>query len=156
MFFFAKRSGYHYFGDVLLGDGNLVVSFNQAGHKVCIYKEYHSVCPPRRNWDSPTPSLASECAPPPETKGGGPAGEGLGESPHLSPTPSLTPLSHPLSRQRVCPSPRGGGHTRLRVRGCGSPNSDDGRKSLALCTLCDCIQSYHALSGNLIWCDAHL
>jgi hypothetical protein len=39
---------------------------------------------PRRNWDSPTPSLASECAPPPEPKGGGVAhsraGEGLGES----------------------------------------------------------------------------
>ncbi len=37
----------------------------------------------RRNWDSPTPSLASECAPPPVTKGGrahSPAGEGLGES----------------------------------------------------------------------------
>ncbi len=39
----------------------------------------------RWNWDSPTPSLASECAPPPGTKvgrGGGhsPAGEGLGES----------------------------------------------------------------------------
>jgi hypothetical protein len=26
---------------------------------------------PRRNWDSRTPSLASECAPPPGTKGGG-------------------------------------------------------------------------------------
>jgi hypothetical protein len=26
---------------------------------------------PRWNWDSPTPSLASECASPPETKGGG-------------------------------------------------------------------------------------
>ncbi len=26
---------------------------------------------PRRNWDSPTPSLASECAPPPGTKGVG-------------------------------------------------------------------------------------
>ena len=26
---------------------------------------------PRRNWDSPTPPLASECAPPPEPKGGG-------------------------------------------------------------------------------------
>jgi hypothetical protein len=38
----------------------------------------------RRNWDSPTPSLASECAPPPRTGGGGrahsPTGEGLGES----------------------------------------------------------------------------
>jgi hypothetical protein len=52
-------------------------------------------------------------------------------------------LSHPLSLQRVCPSPtpfpqetvplppepKGGGHTRLRVRGWGSPNSDDWRKS---------------------------
>jgi hypothetical protein len=38
---------------------------------------------PRRNWDSLTPYLASECAPPPGTKGGvafSPAGEGLGES----------------------------------------------------------------------------
>jgi hypothetical protein len=26
---------------------------------------------PRRNWNSPTPSLASECAPPPEPKRGG-------------------------------------------------------------------------------------
>jgi hypothetical protein len=36
---------------------------------------------PRRNWDSPTPYLARECAP--GTKGWGafsPAGEGLGES----------------------------------------------------------------------------
>jgi hypothetical protein len=51
-------------------------------------------------------------------------------------------LSQPLSRQRVCPFPQnrgpgggGGGHTRLRVRGWGSPNSDDWRKSLALCLL---------------------
>ncbi len=48
--------------------------------------------------------------------------------------------SHPLSRQRVCPSPQnrdgGGWHTRLRVRGWGSSNSDDLRKSLALCLLC--------------------
>ncbi len=41
---------------------------------------------PRRNWDSPNPSPASECAPPPGLKGGG-------------------------------------GHTRLRLRGQGSPNS---------------------------------
>ena len=27
---------------------------------------------PHRNWDSPTPSLASKCAPPPRTKGGVP------------------------------------------------------------------------------------
>ncbi len=45
-------------------------------------------------------------------------------------------LFQPLSRQRVCPSPPqpwGGGHTCMRVRGWGSPNSDDRRKSLALC-----------------------
>ncbi len=47
-------------------------------------------------------------------------------------------ISQPLSRQRVCPSPQngGGGHTRLQVRGWGSPNADDWR-SLALCLLCD-------------------
>jgi hypothetical protein len=43
---------------------------------------------------------------------------------------------HPLSRKRVCtpppPQPKEGEHTRLRVRGWGSPNSDDWRKSLAL------------------------
>ncbi len=47
---------------------------------------------PRRNWDSPNPSLASECCAPP---------------------------------------PRTGGHTRLRVRGWESPNSDDWRKNSA-------------------------
>ncbi len=39
----------------------------------------------------------------------------------------------------VCPlppEPKGGGHTRVRVRGWGSPNSNDWRKSLALCLLC--------------------
>jgi hypothetical protein len=37
----------------------------------------------RRNWDSPTPSLASECAPPPNQGGGGTlaAGEGGGGVP---------------------------------------------------------------------------
>jgi hypothetical protein len=38
---------------------------------------------PRWNWDSPNPSLASECAPPRGTTGGGahsPVGDGLGES----------------------------------------------------------------------------
>ncbi len=53
---------------------------------------------PRRNWNSPTPLAASECALPPG--------------------------------QRV------GGHTRLRLKGWGSPNSNDWRKSLALCLLC--------------------
>jgi hypothetical protein len=63
---------------------------------------------PRRNWDSPTPSLASECAPPPGIKGGG------------------------------------GGHTRQRVRGWGSPNSNDLKKSLALCLLCEGIPDWQA------------
>ncbi len=46
-------------------------------------------------------------------------------------------LPTPLSRASVPlpPEPRGG-HTRLRVRGWGSPNSDDWRKSLSLCLLC--------------------
>jgi hypothetical protein len=37
---------------------------------------------PRRNWDSPNPSLASECAPPPEQGGGAhsPAAKGVRES----------------------------------------------------------------------------
>jgi hypothetical protein len=42
----------------------------------------------------------------------------------------LSPASVPLPRYQ-----RGGG-TRLRVRGWGSPNSDDRGKSLALCLLC--------------------
>jgi hypothetical protein len=43
----------------------------------------------------------------------------------------------PLQQANVplSPEPRGGGHTRLRVRGWGSPDSDDLRKSLALCPL---------------------
>ncbi len=48
-------------------------------------------------------------------------------------------LSQPLSRQRVCPPPQTKGwegHTRLRVRGWGSPNSDYLRKRLALCLIC--------------------
>ncbi len=69
-----------------------------GGHKVRIYKEYHSVCP-----------LV-----------------GIGTLPtHLS------PASVPLP-----PEPGGGGHNRLRARGWGRPNSDDLRKSLALCLLC--------------------
>jgi hypothetical protein len=38
----------------------------------------------------------------------------------------------PPPRQRVCPfpqNPRGRGHTRLRVMGWGSPNSDDWKKA---------------------------
>jgi hypothetical protein len=68
------------------------------GHKVHIYTEYHSVCPLVGIRTLPSPSLASECAPPPQPKGG---------------------RAH---------SPAG--------KGWGSPNSDDWRKSLALCLLC--------------------
>jgi hypothetical protein len=54
-------------------------------------------------------------------------------------------LSHPLSRQRVCPSPpepkRGGGHTRLRVRGWGCPASQVRRRPK-----CDQIAPSHPLS----------
>ncbi len=45
----------------------------------------------------------------------------------------------PLQPQASVPSPPDqwvGGHTRLRLKGWGSPNSDDWRKSLALCLLC--------------------
>jgi hypothetical protein len=60
---------------------------------------------------------------------------------------------HPLPRQRVFPSPqnqRGGGHTRLRVWGWGSPNSDDWRKSLALCLLCGLSHSPKELSREAL------
>ncbi len=52
---------------------------------------------PRRNWDSPNPSPASE--------------------------------------RGIPPGAKGGGHICLRLR---SSNSDDWRKSLALCLLCAC------------------
>jgi hypothetical protein len=52
-------------------------------HKVHICRVPQCLSP-RRNWDSPNPSRASECAQShsPELKGGGAlgAGEGLGES----------------------------------------------------------------------------
>ncbi len=44
------------------------------------------------------------------------------------------PASMPLSPESE--GGGGGGHTRLRVRGWASPNSDDWRQSLALCLLC--------------------
>ncbi len=43
-------------------------------------------------------------------------------------------LSQPLSRQRVCPSPQNWVGTL--ASGWGSPNTEDWRKSLALCLLC--------------------
>ncbi len=50
----------------------------------------------RRNWDSPTPLAAGECAPPP---------------------PPFGPL---------------GGHTRLRLKGWGNPNSNEGTYTVVL------------------------
>jgi hypothetical protein len=77
----------------------------------------------RRSWDSPSPSPASECAPPPFGPGGGTlaCGRGVGWVPRCALPP---------------PDQRVGGHTRLRLKGWGRPNSDDWRKSLALCLLC--------------------
>ncbi len=66
------------------------------------------------------------------------------QSKHTQSTTVYVPSSklgpHPLSLRRVCnvcpPKPKEGKHTRFRARGWGSPNSDDLRKSLALCLLC--------------------
>jgi hypothetical protein len=45
----------------------------------------------------------------------------------------------------------GGTHTRLRLKGWGSPNSDDMRKSLALCLLCAVeVQRYLPLHSSLL------
>ncbi len=79
-----------------------LTTFEQVGHKVLLYRVPQCMSP-RRNWDSPNPSSASECAPPPP------------------------------------PNLRVGGHTRLRMRGWGSPYSDDVRKGLALCLLCEVV-----------------
>jgi hypothetical protein len=50
--------------------------------------------------------------------------------------PRTAPPPLPQASAPPPPQPRGGGHARLRVREWGSPNSDDCRKSLALCLLC--------------------
>ncbi len=67
-----------------------------AGHKVRIYKEYHSVCP----------------------------------------LVEIGTLPPPLSPASVPPVPKDGGAHSPAGEGWGSPNSDDWRKSLALCLLC--------------------
>ncbi len=56
----------------------------------------------------------------------------------VCPLVGIGTLPPPLSLASVPlpPEPEPGGHTRLRIRGWGSPNSDDWRKSLALCLLC--------------------
>ncbi len=59
----------------------------------------------------------------------------------LSPLPNWDQPTT-LSRKRVCPPPprtkRGGDRLGRGVREWGSPNSDDWKKSLALCLLCVC------------------
>jgi hypothetical protein len=67
----------------------------------------------------------------------------------LSPRLSWDSLSH----KRVCPSSRNqrGVHSRLRVRGWGSPCSDDWKKSLALCLLCGLRVSGGLWSLALFW-----
>ncbi len=51
--------------------------------------------------------------------------------------PFVTSVLHIWITTNVChPQGTRGGHSRLRVRGWGSPNSDDWRKSFALCLLC--------------------
>ncbi len=65
-------------------------------------------------------------------------------------------LPHPLSHKRVCPppppEPKCGGPPPLRVRVWGSPNSDDWRKSLAICLLCGVNSRYWLiLYSRRIW-----
>ncbi len=67
------------------------------------------------------------------------------------PLVGIRTLPSPLSPESVPLPPEpgwGGGHTRLRVRGWVSPNSDDWRKSLALCLLCG-RDAYSGLSPSI-------
>jgi hypothetical protein len=72
-----------------------------------------------------------------------------------------SPNPSPTSKCALPPDQRVGGHTRLQLNGRGSPNSDDWRKSLALCLLSDRICSFYskgAANANLcrttdrLWC----
>ncbi len=59
------------------------------------------------------------------------------KSPTVCPLVGIGTLPTPLSPASVpLPPEPGGGHTRLRLRGWGSPNSEDWIKSLGLCLLC--------------------
>jgi hypothetical protein len=56
------------------------------------------------------------------------------------------PHPSPANEWVLPPTPnQGGGHTRLRARGWGSPSSDDWRKSLALCLLCGLSKQFSVL-----------
>jgi hypothetical protein len=83
--------GQHEEGDQRLGRGDQAVRYLHQLHlpgQSTKYLQYIQRVPqcmsPRRNWDSPIPSPASECAPPPGPKGGGrahsPVAKGVGES----------------------------------------------------------------------------
>jgi hypothetical protein len=120
------------------------------------------------NWD-PTP--ADECVLPPLGEGhtrlrdrgvgGSQFGRGdrhcgtrlLGSAPKVNIYRVLSPLA--MQRLALPPNLKGDGHTRLRARGWESPNSDDWRKSLALCLLCEVhfVQLY-TNSLNLPWTEA--
>ncbi len=63
-----------------------------------------------------------------------------------------TPL--PQASVPFPPDQRVGGQTSLRLRGRGSPNSDDWRKSLALCLLCGWWQTDY-LPASRIWFGKH-
>ncbi len=86
---------------------------------------------PSWNWDSAIPSPAGEFAPQ------------ITYIEYHSVCPLVgigTPPCTSSAASECAPPPgtngRGGGHTRLLVRGWRSPNSDDLRKSSALCLLC--------------------
>jgi hypothetical protein len=73
-------------------------------HEVHIYLEYHSVCPPRPNWDPHLLSRKRVC--PPGTKGGGTHSLGAGSSQfgRLEKKPSTLSTLCPAS---TAPSVRG-------------------------------------------------
>jgi hypothetical protein len=87
--FFVPQSGHITYQCVSkLGEGKRSLSvYKSVGQTVVttkyVYIKILQCMSARQDWDSPNPSLASECAPPARAGGGGahsPAGEGLGES----------------------------------------------------------------------------
>ncbi len=70
-------------GIILKSIGFILTGLVAQSTYKCRVPQYMS---PRRNWDSPNPFLANECAPPPRTGGEGthsPVEERLGESQFL-------------------------------------------------------------------------
>ncbi len=65
-------------------------------------------------------------------------------------------LGPPPTRKRVCPPPSnqaGGTHSPAGVGVGLCPNSDDWRKSQALCLLCDFPSKRHPITGSACWSD---